>query len=452
MKRQRVGFRFLHGQLRHLVACALLAVLAPIPASPASGAAEQRDAPRWIGTWAAAPQRAFAGRVQTFHNQTLRLIVHVSAGAKTVRVKLSNIFGDQPLVIGSAHVARRADGASIDPRSDRALTFGKRSSITIPAGSRATSDPVDLDVPALSDLAISLFLPEQTAATTLHILTQQTNYASTETGDSTAAASLPVAKTISSWPFLAGVDALVSSRGATIVAFGSSLTDGDGSTRDANRRYPDVIAERLQKNGDAELGVLNEGIIGNRLLSDGQSPHQSGGPPPLGPVFEQLKQGLGEAGVKRFDRDVLSQAGVKYVVLALGVNDMLFPGSWVPDTERVTSNDIIIGNRQLIARAHKNGIRAIGTTIPPFEHALFRDPPFDAFYSAEKEKIREEVNAWILSSGEFDGVIDFDAAVRDPNHPTQILPAFDSGDHLHANDAGNVAQANAVSLALFHGR
>jgi lysophospholipase L1-like esterase len=452
MKGQNFGFRFVHVKNRRILVVAFLALLASLTPSNAPGAVKQRDWQQWIGTWAAAPQRNLKGHVQTFHNQTLRLIVHTSAGGKTVRVKLSNIFGEQPLVIGSAHVARRADGVSIDPSSDRALTFGKRSSITIPAGTLATSDSVDLDVPALSDLAISLFLPEQTSATTLHILAQQTNYASAETGDSTAAVSFSIAKTISFWPFLAGVDVLVSSRGAAIVAFGSSLTDGDGSTKDTNHRYPDALAERLEKNGDAEIGVLNEGIIGNRLLSDSQSPRQSGGPPPLGPVFEQLGQALGEAGVKRFDRDVLSQAGVKYVILALGVNDMLFPGSWVPATESVTAKKIISGNRQLIARAHKSGIRAIATTIPPFEHALFRDPPFAAFYSPEREKIREEVNGWIRSSGEFDGVIDFDAAVRDPNHPTQILPAYDSGDHLHVNDAGNVAQANAISLALFHGR
>lgn len=187
-------------------------------------------------------------------------------------------------------------------------------------------------------------------------------------------------------------------------------------------------------------------------MSDSQSPHQSGGPAPLGPVFEQLGQALGDAGIKRFDRDVLSQSGVKYVILALGVNDILFPGSWVPATQPVTAKDLISGYRQLIVRAHSKGIRAIGTTISPFEHALFRDPPFDAFYSPEKEKIREEVNAWIRSGGEFDGIVDFDAAVRDPSRPTQLLPAYDSGDHLHPNDAGYVAQANGISLALFHGR
>jgi lysophospholipase L1-like esterase len=316
------------------------------------------------------------------------------------------------------------------------------------------SDPADLDVPALSDLAISLFFPEAAALTTSHVLAKQTNYVSAETGDATAQVKFPVAKTITSWPFLTGVDVEASPHSASIVAFGSSLTDGDGSTKDTNRRWPDALAERLQKDpaGNKELGVLNEGIIGNRLLSDTESPRQTGGPPPLRAVLEELGPALGQSGVARFDRDVLAQAGVKYVILALGVNDMLFPGSFIPQTESVTAQDLIAGNRQLIARAHKKGIRVIGTTIPPFEHALFRDPFYDRFYSPENEKIRQDVNTWIRASGEFDGVIDFDEAVRDPDRPTQILPAYDSGDHLHVNNAGNVAQGNAIPLSLFQSR
>jgi lysophospholipase L1-like esterase len=418
------------------------------------GAAARESKPyTWIGTWVTAPQAAPKGPAQTFHNQTVRLIVHTSAGGKRVRIKISNTFGDQPLLIGAAHIARRSSEADIDATSDRALRFHGRASTTITPRSMAVSDPADLDVPALSDLAISLFFPETAALTTSHILAKQTNYLSAETGDATALTKFPVAKTITSWPFLTGVDVTAASgHAATIVALGSSLTDGDGSTKDTNRRWPDVLAERLQKesDGNKELGVLNEGIIGNRLLSDTQSPRQAGGPPPLGPVYEQLGPALGQSGLARFDRDALSQAGVKYVILALGVNDMLFPGAFIPQTETVTAQDLIKGNRQLIARAHKKGIRVIGTTIPPFEHALFRNPFYDRFYSPENEKIRQEVNAWIRTSGEFDGVIDFDEAVRDPDHPTQILPAYDSGDHLHVNNAGNVAQGNIISLDLFH--
>ena len=408
---------------------------------------------RWIGTWATAPQPFIPGSLQTFRNQSLRLIVHTSAGGTKVRVKISNTFGNHPLLIGGAHIARRTEAANIDPTSDRTLMFRGRLSTSVPARAMVVSDPVELDVPALSDLAISLFLPKTTEATTLHVLSMQTSYVSSDTGDFTADVKFPVAKTIHSWPFLTGVDVAASAHGAAIVALGSSLTDGDGSTLDANRRWPDVLADRLQKGagGKTEVGVLNEGIIGNRLLSDTNSPRQAGGPPPLGAVFEQLGPALGEAGVARFERDVLAQAGVKYIILALGVNDILFPGSFIPQTESVNAQELIAGNRQLIARAHMKGILILGTTIPPFEHALFRNPFFDRFYAPDKEKIRQEVNAWVRSSGEFDGAIDFDEAVRDPSHPTQLLPAYDSGDHLHVNDAGNSAQGNAIPLKLLQG-
>jgi lysophospholipase L1-like esterase len=313
------------------------------------------------------------------------------------------------------------------------------------------SDPVDLDVPALSDLAISLFFPNTTVATTLHILALQTSYVSPETGDSTAAVKFPVARTIVSWPFLTGVDVATSPGGAAIVAFGSSTTDGDGSTKDANHRWPDVLAERLQKDADrgAELGVLNLGIIGNRLLSDSHSPRQAGGP--FGTVLEQFGAALGPAGLARFEGDVLGQAGIKYLILALGVNDILFPGSFIPSTESVSAQSLISGNRQLIARAHKKGIRVIGTTIPPFENATFNSPKI-SFYTPEKELVRQQVNDWIRSGAEFDGVVDFDEVLRDPSHPARLLPKYDSGDHLHANDAGNVASGNAIPLALFRAR
>jgi len=419
--------------------------------SPEEQGSVRRDGQHWIGTWATAPQAAIPGHAQIFRHQTLRLIVHVSAGGSTLRIRISNTFGDQPLLIGGAHVARRTEGPDIDPASDRTLTFRGQPSTTLPAQAMVVSDAVRLDVPALGDLAVSLFLPETTAATTSHILALQTNYVSAETGDATAAVKFPVAKTIDSWPFLTGVDVAAPPGAATIVALGSSLTDGDGSTKNANRRWPDVLAERLQKDagGRKELGVLNEGLIGNRLLSDFDSPRQAGGPPPLGPVFAQLGPALGPSGLARFARDVLHQSGVKCLIVGLGVNDILFPGSFIPATQGVNSQSILSGYRQLIARAHSKGIRVILTTIPPFEHALFRDPFYDRFYTPEKERVRQEVNAWIHGSGEFDGVIDFDEAVRDPAHRTQLAPSYDSGDHLHVNDAGNVAQGNAIALELF---
>jgi lysophospholipase L1-like esterase len=395
---------------------------------------------QWIGTWATAAQPSLPKSVETFRNQSLRLIVHTSAGGTTVRIKISNTYGDRPLLIGAAHIARRTTAAEIDPSSDRTLRFDGELSTSVAAGSKVVSDPVELDVPALSDLAISLFLAQPTAAKTSHSMAKQTSYVSSETGNSTAAVKFPVAKTIHTWPFLTGVDVAASPRGAAIVAFGSSLTDGDGTTADTNRRWPDVLAERLQKSAGrtAELGILNEGIIGNRLLNDSPKKAES----PFGAA-------LGEAGLARFERDVLAQAGVRYVIVGLGINDILFPAfPFTPVSEKVSAADIISGYRQLIARAHQRGIRVIGTTNPPFENSAFEGLVV-AFYTPEREVERQQVNQWILSSGEFDAVVDLDAAVRDPSHPTQLLAAYDSGDHLHPNDTGCMAEGNAFPLALF---
>ncbi|HUJ16309.1 MAG TPA: SGNH/GDSL hydrolase family protein [Thermoanaerobaculia bacterium] len=388
----------------------------------------------WIGTWAAAPQPALPA-VRTFQNETIRLIVHTSAGGSRVRVHFSNLYGDRPLVIGAAHIARRGSVAGIEQTSDRRLTFGGRSSIAIPARSSVVTDPVNLAVAPLSDLAISVFLPRATAATTSHVLAKQTNYLSTK-GDHVADASFPISQTFRSWPFLTGVD-VETAHGASVVAFGSSLTDGDGTAVDNNHRYPDILAERLQNRGRTDVGVLNEGLIGNRLLSD--SPKK---------MTKYFGAALGEAGLKRFDRDVLSQPGVQWVIIGLGVNDILMPGEMAPASEAPAAEAIIAAYRQLIGRAHAKGVRVIGSTIPPFEDSFFKDPPMQ-FYTAEKESVRRKVNAWILNSGEFDAVVDFDSAVRDPDRPTRILPAYDSGDHLHPNDAGAIAQANVIPLELF---
>jgi lysophospholipase L1-like esterase len=295
-------------------------------------------------------------------------------------------------------------------------------------------------VPALSDLAISLFLPQRTDAKTSHKMAKQTSYVSPETGDSTGAVKFPVAQTIQSWPFLTGVDVEASPGSAAIVAFGSSLTDGDGTTADTNGRWPDVLAERLQKGagGKVEIGVLNEGIIGNRLVYD--SP--KGADNPFGAA-------LGEAGLARFERDVLAQAGVRYVIVGLGINDILFPAfPFTPPSEKVSAEDIISGYRQLIARSHRKGVRVIGTTNPPFENSAFAGL-VAAFYSSERETARQKVNDWIRSSGEFDGVVDLDAVLRDPSRPTQLLPAYDSGDHLHPNNAGCIAEGDSFPLVVF---
>jgi len=256
------------------------------------------------------------------------------------------------------------------------------------------------------------------------------------------AVKFPVADTIESWPFLTGVDVEAPAGAAAVVAFGSSLTDGDGTTADTNGRWPDVLAERLHKgaSGKPEIGVLNEGVIGNRLLHD--SP--KGADNPLGAA-------LGQAGLARFERDVLDQPGVKYVIVGVGINDILFPAfPFTPSNEKVSAEDLISGYRELIARGHRGRVRVIGTTNPPFENSAFPGL-VAAFYTPEREAVRQKVNDWIRSSGEFDGMVDLDAVVRDPSHPKQLLPAYDSGDHLHPNNAGCTAEGNAFPLTLFEG-
>jgi lysophospholipase L1-like esterase len=430
---------------RVLLLVPVLVVLGAIRPPDVSPAPASQNQERWIGTWATAAQPAHPESAEVFRNQTIRLIVHLSAGGSRVRIKLSNVFGNQPLPIGRVRVARRTTAANIDPASDRAVLFDGKPSTTIPARAAVASDPIELDVPALSDLAVSLFFDRPAAATTSHLLALQTSYVAAETGDVTAETTFPTTRTISSWPFLTGVDVVASPGAAAIVAFGSSTTDGDGSTEDTNRRWPDILAKRLHTPAGAgrALGVLNTGIIGNRLLHD--SPRGAGNP--FGPI-------LGQAGVTRFERDVLGQSGARYVVIGLGGNDLTFPAfPFTPASEQVTVAAIVDGYRRLIARAHEAGLRVIGTTLTPFEGARFTGAGLDVVtYSPERDRQRQAVNEWIRTARAFDAVVDFDAVVRDPGRPTRLLPAFDSGDHLHVNDSGNQAQANAIPLSLFETR
>ncbi|MEN3277847.1 MAG: hypothetical protein V7631_3637 [Massilia sp.] len=408
---------------------------APVHAQPGSRDPSQQ----WVGTWGTAPAGPpLAAQTQTFNDQTLRLVVHTSIGGTQVRIRVSNEHGTTPLRIGAANIARRAAGSEIVAGTDRVLTFSGSPSITIPAGAPVLSDPVDLDVPALSDLAVSLYLPGQVQATTIHGSAFQTNYVSLP-GNFTGAATLPTQRTITSWPFLTEVDVSAPGAGA-IVALGDSITDGAVTTIDANRRWPDLLALRLQTTRDqagaspalralnSRLGVVNRGIGGNRLLRD----------PGEQPLF-------GRAALARFDRDVLATAGVRHLIVLIGINDIGHPGTGtIPATEAVTAQDLIAGYRQLIARAHAKGIPVYGATLTPFEGTVF-----PGYHTPEKEAVRQAVNNWIRSSDEFDAVIDFDRALRDPARPTRMLPAYDSGDHLHPNDLGMQAMANAIPLELF---
>ncbi|MCS0658532.1 SGNH/GDSL hydrolase family protein [Massilia terrae] len=408
------------GLARGLAALAAAALL--------STASAQQPASSWVGTWGtAAGGPALPAQQHVFDGQTVRLVVHTSIGGARVRIRLSNELGAQPLRIGAAHIALRKHGADTVPGTDRVLTFGGLASATIPPGAPLLSDPVELDVPALADLAVSLYLPGRAEAATVHEWAAQTSYVSGP-GDFTGTASLPRSQAIGYWPFLTEVDVEAPGAGA-VVALGDSITEASLTARDANHRWTDLLALRLQRAPGDRIGVVNRGVSGNRMLRD----------PGEQPLF-------GKALLARFDRDALASAGARYLVVLIGINDIGHPGMGaIPLAETPAPQDLIAGYRQLIARAHAKGLAVYGATLPPFEGTTFAK-----FYTRDKAAVRDAVNQWIRGSGEFDGVIDFDRALRDPDHPTRLLSKYDSGDHLHPNDAGNQAMADAIPLELFH--
>ncbi|WP_119729609.1 SGNH/GDSL hydrolase family protein [Thermomonospora amylolytica] len=425
-----------------LAAGALVAGLLAAGSPAAAGGAPGHGDRGWVGTWAASPTTVPETGVTVFQNQTLRQIVHVSTGGSAVRVRLSNEFGERPLVIGEARVAR-GDGEAperIAPGGDRRLTFGGRTSVTVPPGERILSDPVALRVPALSDLAVSIYLPRRTEGTTIHASAFQQSVVAA--GNVTGAAEVEASSVIEQWYFLTGVSVRGPEPGpgragarGSIVTLGDSITDGAITAVNADHRWPDHLARRLRAAGLGHLGVLNAGISGNRLLHDAKAPP--------GSEAEAFAAYFGEAGLRRFQRDVAAQPGVRYVIVLLGINDIGQPGNVAPASEEVSAAQIIDGHRRLIAAAHRRGLRIYGATLTPFEGDTL------GFHSPGRERRRQAVNRWIRTSGAYDGVIDFDAAVRDPADPGRLLARFDSGDHLHPNDAGMEALAAAVPLRLF---
>jgi lysophospholipase L1-like esterase len=396
---------------------ALASAIAVIFASSAGNLNAQQIV--WTGSWATAPVAAPAPISDANSDgTTYRDIVHLSLGGNAIRLRISNEFGTTPLTVASIHVAFSAGGATTQTGTDHPVTFGGTESVTIPTGALIVSDPVPMPVKPFADLAVSLFVPTQPGTLTYHVLGLSTNYIAA--GNAAASQDLDGATKISSWYLLKGVEVDAGSNAASVVALGASITDGYHSTPDKNVRWPDVLATRLQSNkATSNLGLLNEGIGGARLLHDITGP----------------------SALSRLDRDVLAQPGAKYLIIAIGTNDIgrtFFP---VRPNEGVTTEQLIWGYQQIISRSHARGIKVFASTLNPFGGA--------AYYNAAGEKMRQAVNAFLRTDKSFDGVIDFDQVTRDPAHPEALLPAYDSGDHLHPNDAGYKAMAEAIDLKLF---
>jgi lysophospholipase L1-like esterase len=415
-------------------------VVALIVLAPAFGA--KKNADNWVATWTTAlvirpvgpppagpPPAGPNGAPPangpprppppaTVQDQTLRQIVHTTIGGDKVRVVLSNAFGTVPLDIGGAALAIQRDGASVEPASIKKITFDGQPKATVLAGATLVSDPVEMKVAPLANLAIDLYVPGDigvgSSPATTHNGASQTSYVST-VGNHAGEVSLPVERNIGSWLALARVEVAAPEGTRAVVTFGDSITDGARSTADANARWPDELARRLAAQKKGAVAVLNAGISGNRVLGDG----------------------AGYSALARFDKDVLMQTGVTHVIVLEGINDIGVARA----NASPSAADLIAGHRQLIARAHARGLKIYGATLTPFEGA--------AYYTLEGEAKRQVLNNWIRTSGEYDGVIDFDLAARDASAPSKFAAAVDSGDHLHPGDAGYKAMGDAVDLALF---
>nr|WP_314605446.1 SGNH/GDSL hydrolase family protein [uncultured Janthinobacterium sp.] len=386
---------------------------------PAAHAAD--PAPSWLASWTASPQAVwsrdflFPSNVPAvLQGQTVRQVARLSVGGPRVRIVLSNAYGKAPLRIGAATVALAASGSAIEAGSLRTLTFSGQTSASVAPGAPLVSDPVELSVPDLARLTVSIHLPQASPVSTFHWDGRETAWIALQ--DQTRAARVLLSAI--------QVEAAPGAQGAqTVAILGDSITDGATASLGMDARWPDFLARRLAPHG---VAVINAGISGARLLSDG----------------------MGDNALARFERDVLAQPGVRTVVVLLGINDISWPGTaFAPRSKRPTLEELTSGYTQLIAQARSRGVRVLAATLTPFAGALPGTPLSD-YYQPEKDALRQQLNAWIRASGLFDAVLDFDALARDPAHPLRLLPAYDSGDHLHPGDAGNRALAEGTDLSL----
>ena len=416
--------------LRHLFVSMLCFALAFAILLPSAGHADD-----WITSWSTSPHPRFAHDFilpntppKSVTNQTIRQVVRLNLGGSEIRVMISNEYGSVPVEIGAATVARADTDGKIVRGSSQALTFAGTAEVRIPQGSRVISDPIKRNVKALDSLAISLFFPKEAILDTYHWDGVQTSYISGP-GNFVAETSFEPVATNPSRVLLSGVFVDAPANAKAIALFGDSITDGNCSTVDMNHRYPDFLAERLNAAGHANVALINAGISGARLFKDG----------------------MGESALARLDREVFGQPGVTTMVMMLGINDIGWSAMGLdPWTPVPTSAQVIQMYRMIIDRAHMQGVRIIGATLTPFKDS-FKGIILEGYYSEDKNNVRKEVNNWIRTSGAFDGVIDFDQALRDPARPDHIRDVYNCGDNLHPNDAGYEAMANAVDLDLLIG-
>ena len=430
--------------LRYFFFCTLLAVLGPGDTYPAFARAEITPhlSPHiWIRTWGVSPAHLtpFPDITVPLKGATLRQRIRIGLGGEKLRIFLYNDLDNIPIHVGAVSIGIAQIGSSIRHSSIRKITFGQSDSITIPPGSPALSDPVDLTLESFSEITLSLFFPYDTPAASTHYEKNGDAYLSPR-GDFTASEAMPVSKRLSLREFITGIDVLTDKKARVIVALGDSITDNAGDT---DHSWPGVLAKRLSQGSTGytspDTSVINAGIGGNHLLRD----------------FDGW--GFGQNALARFGRDVLSVPGITHIIVLEGINDIGDPGVTINGvtvqsaSEADSAEDIIAGYKQLIARAHANNIKIYGATMTPFsgsELIASKEVVVKGNYSPEKDVIRHAVNHWILESHAFDGVVDFDAVIRDPSNPTAILSKYDSGDHLHPNDAGRVAMANAINLLM----
>lgn len=393
-----------------------------------NGVASAQDHGRWIGTWASAqqvPEERNALPADALNDATLRQIVRLTVGGEQLRVRISNAFGTTPLRVTATRVARPLSpaGATIDPATDRAVTFSGQAEVTVPAGAEYLSDPVAWPVVALSDLAVTIHVDKAPAIQTSHPGSRATSYLAK--GDQVSAADLSGAQAVDHWFQLSGVEVEAGKARGAIAILGDSITDGYGVKPNTNQRWPDALAARLQANTKTRgVGVLNLGIGGGRVLLDG----------------------LGPNAIARFDRDVLLQGGVRWAIILEGVNDLgtLTRDAPVSDQEHAALvARVTTAYAQMVGKARARGIKVIGATIMPYGGSDYYHP------DAANERDRQAINAWIRAPGNFDAVIDMDKVMRDPARPDRLLPAYDSGDHLHPSMDGYRRMAQAVPLELF---